>query len=390
VLNGKEKQMSPSSERRFDLDWMRVIAILVVFFFHSLRFFNVDGWHVKNATTFPAIDGVLEFMGFWMMPFIFVVSGASLYYALGRGNLWGVAGKFIKDKVLRLLVPLLVNVFSLTILQVYLERLTHGEFKGSFFDFLPHYFEGIYGFGGNFSPVGNHLWYLAVLFLFCLVLLPLFLLLKSKPGARALGWFTTAASFPGGIYLLALLFVLLWKLIDRDGILGFDAFNWNLGVYLSLLIFGFMAISSERLQRSIQRLRWVSAALAVAMTVWYILSDEHDDLVLWTYILTFLGFGMRYLNRNHPALPYASEAVLPFYILSQTVQLSVGYFILAWPVSDLLKWVLTTVLSLGAILALYEGLVRRNNLLRFLFGMKRLHKSPQMVSTTAQPAAQPR
>ena len=61
-------------------------------------------------------------------------------------------------------MPLVVNIFSLCILQVYLERITHHEFTGSIFDFLPHYFEGIYGFGGNFAVVGMHLWYLAVLF----------------------------------------------------------------------------------------------------------------------------------------------------------------------------------------------------------------------------------
>jgi len=29
-------------------------------------------------------------------------------------------------------------------LQVYLERLTHGQFSGSFFSFLPEYFNGVY------------------------------------------------------------------------------------------------------------------------------------------------------------------------------------------------------------------------------------------------------
>ncbi len=369
--------MNTPSERRFDLDWMRVLAILTVFFFHSLRFFNVEDWHVKNPIGYPALDNLLEFMGFWMMPFIFVVSGASLYYALGKGSQLKAAGKFIKDKVLRLLVPLLVNVFSLTILQVYLERISKGQFTGSFFDFLPHYFEGIYGFGGNFSPVGNHLWYLAVLFIFCLVLLPVFMFLKSRVGARGLSWFTRVVSFPGVVYVLVLLIVVAWKLIDDDGILGFDKFNWNLGVYMTYMIFGFVLISSETLQRSLQRLRWVSLLLAAGMTVWYISTDEHTDLVSWSYILTFLGFGLRYLNHNHPTLKYTSEAVLPFYILSQTVQLSVGYFIVSLPMADPLKWAIIAIISLAVIMGIYEFLVRRMNLLRILFGMKPVHKAAQ-------------
>lgn len=39
------------STRRYELDWIRVMAILVVFFYHSARFFNLKDWHVKNAET---------------------------------------------------------------------------------------------------------------------------------------------------------------------------------------------------------------------------------------------------------------------------------------------------------------------------------------------------
>ncbi len=32
------------NERRYELDWLRVLAILVVFLFHSTRFFNLGDW----------------------------------------------------------------------------------------------------------------------------------------------------------------------------------------------------------------------------------------------------------------------------------------------------------------------------------------------------------
>lgn len=378
--------MKITSSRRFDLDWMRVIAILLVFVFHSMRFFNLDDWHVKNLVTYSFVDQVIRFMDLWIMPIIFAISGASLYFALGKGNSWKTAGSFIKDKILRLFVPLIVNVFSLCILQVYLERITHNQFNGSILDFLPHYFEGIYGFGGNFALVGMHLWYLAVLFTFSLVLLPLFMLLKTRIGSRILSWVTSAAALPGGIYILALIIITLWKPIDPDSILGFDKFNWTVGVYLSFLVYGFMVISSEKLQRSLQAWRWPSLAIAIAMTVWYMITNEHDDLACWGWILTFLGFGMKYLNINKPVLKYASEAVLPFYILHQTVLLGVGYFVVQWAIPDPLKWVVIAVGSLAIIAGIYEGLVRRSNLLRFLFGMKLTQKAPQAETQLAQPA----
>jgi hypothetical protein len=82
--------------------------------------------------------------------------------------------------VARLLVPLVVGTFTHIAFQVYLERLHKGEFSGSFFDFYPHYFDGMYGFGGNFAWMGLHLWYLEALFLFSLLCLPVFLWLKNS------------------------------------------------------------------------------------------------------------------------------------------------------------------------------------------------------------------
>jgi glucans biosynthesis protein C len=89
---------------------------------------------------------------------------------------------------------------------------------------------------------------------------------------------------------------------------------------------------------------------------------------------------MQRLNFTNPALKYSNEAVLPFYILHQTVLLVVGYFIVQWAIPDVLKWVLIVVISFASIMGLYELLIRRHNFMRFLFGMKTLPKQ-----TMAQP-----
>ena len=36
-------------ERRYDIDWLRIIAMLAVFLFHCTRFFDPEGWHLKNT-----------------------------------------------------------------------------------------------------------------------------------------------------------------------------------------------------------------------------------------------------------------------------------------------------------------------------------------------------
>jgi hypothetical protein len=90
----------------------------------------------------------------------------------------------------------------------------------------------------------------------------------------------------------------------------------------------------------------------------------------WSWVLTILGFSMKHLNFNRAVLSYANEAVLPFYILHQPVLLAIGYFVVQWTIPAVAKFVIIDIISFAIIMVLYEYVVRRINLLRFLFGMK--------------------
>jgi hypothetical protein len=79
---------------------------------------------------------------------------------------------------------------------------------------------------------------------------------------------------------------------------------------------------------------------------------------------------MKHLNFSTPALSYANEAVLPFYIFHQTVLLSIGFYAVHWDIPVMLRWLVIAAASFGTIMLLYEYLVRRDNMLRCLFGMK--------------------
>jgi glucan biosynthesis protein C len=385
--------MSPSasSARRYDIDWLRVLAILTVFIFHSGRFFDTGGWHVKNPSTYFGVQMWTVFLAQWLMPLIFVISGASIFFALSsRGN-----GQFVKDKALRLLLPLVVGIFTHIALGVYLERITHHQFAGSFFDFYPHYFEGLYGFGGNFAWMGLHLWYLEILFIFSLLFLPLFVWLKRGSGRRLMDGFAALLAKSRLIYLLGLPIVVLLNVLDPRAPLGRTDFGgWSLVIYVIFFLYGFILASSEQLQLTIQRLRWFSLeaggilGVALALT-WgssgtdpvfgtpgYALIFSMFGLSAWCWIQAILGFGMKHLNVNTPLLRRANEAVLPFYVMHQTVLLCVGFFVTQWPIPDFLKAVIISASSLVIILGLYEFLIRRHNLLRFLFGMKPLRSAP--------------
>ena len=74
------------AQRRYELDWLRVLVILAVFLYHSARFFNLDGWHIKNLTLSWRVEIWEQFLATWMMPMCFVISGMSVFYALGKGR----------------------------------------------------------------------------------------------------------------------------------------------------------------------------------------------------------------------------------------------------------------------------------------------------------------
>ncbi len=375
------------STRKYYLDWLRVLGILTVFVYHSTRFFNNEDWHVKNDTWYPGLDAWNMFAVAWMMPLMFVISGASLFYALEKGG----AGKFFKDKALRLLVPLLVVDLTHASLQVYLERLTHGQFSGSFFQFLPFYFHGVYDgsnpAAGNFALTGIHMWYVFWLFIFMAILYPLMRWLKGG-GKRILSKFSELLSLPGGVFTLMLPQLLLLIFVDHSHpVIAEAEAGWPLIIYLWLVLCGFVVISNERLLGSIQKLRWLSLVIAITSMVSYIFllnttsaptfGTGRFALIIslrvfasWCMVLTLIGFAIQYLNRRTPFLVYSNEAVLPFYILHQTVLLSVGYFVVQWSVPELLKWVVILLASFGLIMGIYEYLVRHFNLMRFLFGMK--------------------
>jgi len=385
------------SARLYYLDWLRVLAIFTVFIYHSTRFFNTETWNVKNPIWYTWVEGWNRFATAWLLPLIFVISGASLFYAAGKGG-GGMRGasRFVKDKALRLLVPVLVCDFTHASLQVYLWRLTHGEFSGSYLQYLPQYFFD------DFDWTGAHLWYLWMLFLFSVILYPLLRWLRGR-GREILSRLGDLLARPAAVYALALPAILLSVFIDYHSTDLKNA-GWTHFVYLWLTLAGFLVVSNDGVQASTQRLRWVSLPAGLVLVgcslflltldvgpafgTWgYALGWATRAMGSWCCVLAILGFGRKYLEHGTPFLTYANEAVLPFYILHQTVLLGVGYFVVQWTIPDLLKWVIILIISFPIIMVLYEFLVRRLGVMRFLFGMKLQSKEP--VARSQEAAATP-
>lgn len=367
------------SKRYYDIDWLRVIGMLLIFLFHNARFFNDEYWHVKNFELDFGMSVFVQILNHFIMPLFFVLSAIAIYYALKkRDNV-----TFLRERVTRLLVPLVVGIFSHIMLQVYIENVAHGRFEGSFWQFIPHYFDGWYGFGGNFAWMGLHLWYLLMLFVFSALMLPVFQRLNHSQGFTAS--LANLIGKPWGPYLFIIPLFLMEFLValSPETVGRRDFGGWSPLTYLLFFLIGYLLATDGRYRPAIERVRYISLALGLLTVVIAFIQlaemgiSGYDPRYLivrvtisWCWLLTLLGFASRHLNYSNRLLEYANPAVLPFYIMHQTVIVVIGYFIRDWRWAVMPKYLFLATTSFIVIMVLYEFAVKRINILRFLFGMK--------------------
>lgn len=366
--------------RLYYVDWLRALAMLAIFLYHSNRPFTFNSWHISNAERSLISTIFEEGFNLWMMPLFFFLSGAAVYYSLKSRS----AGGFAKERVLRILVPFAgIGIFVFGVFQIYLERLAHGQFSGNFFQFYPHYFQGLYGFGGNFA-FGVHLWYLMDIFLFSLILLPLFLP-NRKTGESVTSKLARGLGNPWALVLIFVLMGLADVASEAAG-LGFteQSGSWSILIYLVFFFYGYLVFSNERILDVLRKYSLIALVVAIMTSVGHLvfsftpsLMEAYENwpadfrgLAAWSWIVALVGLGSRLLNFSSPRLSYANEAVLPFYILHQPVILIVGFFVVQWGLGILPKYLIIVTSAFVIIMAVYELLVRRVNPLRFLFGMK--------------------
>ncbi len=372
-----------SQERIYAIDWLRVFAMFMVFIYHCARFFDKEDWHVKNPHSEEIITFITLFLVQWIMPLFFILSGISSHYALGFRK----AADYIRGRFKRLMIPLIFGIFVLAPPQVYFERLSHSQFQGSFIQFFPHYFDGFYGFGGNFAWMGIHLWYLLMLFVFSLLILPLFVFLQKKALPASISPFMSFLERRTNLFLLALPLAAVEWILDPATIGRRDFGGWSPFLYIIFFIYGYVIFTKTEFQNIITEQRKIALAGGVIMTTTALVIlvskgfPEHDTFFSffmtiirafnsWFWLIAMVGYGLHWGNFNNRFLIYANEAVLPFYILHQTVIVTLCFYLISWQTAVGVKYLVIASTSMAAILAIYEVLIRRINILRFLFGLK--------------------
>ena len=377
-------------ERRYDLDWVRVIATLAVFIFHSGRFFDKLDWHLKNAQQSFFLTMFVGFLDLWIMPLLFLLSGLGSWYSLKFRS----SGQYLLERVKRLLIPLYtVGAFILLPPQFYFELVTHGRDISSIWELIPPLYGGPFRFSLDAPYLINlwpgHLWFLQFLFIVSLLILPLLLYLKSEPGQRLIVRLAEWSDRRGGIFLFLIPLILV-----RACLRGFfhGAHTWaDLFYYAVFFLIGYVMAADRRFTEGYKRFGWVFLVLGIAayagegaLIIGFHYPYPGAESFSWTYVLFnivisignfcwvmfILSLTAKYMNFNNKALTYGSVAVLPFYIFHQTIILCVGWFVIRWNMGIGPKYLIIALVSFALIMALYDLLVRRFNVMRFFFGMR--------------------
>jgi hypothetical protein len=326
------------------VDWLRVVAVAGVFLVHVCEVFNPwDEWHITSPHPTRLAGEVALIMAPWIMPLFMLLAGVSAWYALEHRTNAG----YVRERVLRVLLPLVVGTLVLVPPQVYLERRLNGQFSGSFWSFYPHFFQGIYP-KGNFS--WHHLWFLAHLFVYSLLALPLFRYWRSERGGASLRWIAQRFSARGGVIWLALPLILerslLWGLFPERHMLTTDWANHSL--LFVAYVYGFILAATPQLGQAIDKQWPVAANAAVLSTIalsigaWTdLIPDRLPDpyakghvafwvlyaLCAWAWMVATLGVARRWLRDETVLLRYGRAIGYEWYLVHQPVIVALAYLI---------------------------------------------------------------
>jgi len=165
---GKVSFEADLGQRRYDLDWVRIGAFMLLIFYHVGMYYVTWGWHVKSPHASAAIEPLMMLTSPWRLPLLFLVSGVATAYLLARGR-----GDFMRSRSARLLIPLAFGMLVIVPPQSYLEVVEKVGYGGSFTEFYRLYITGFHGFCREdclIMPTWNLLWFVAYLWVYTLVM----------------------------------------------------------------------------------------------------------------------------------------------------------------------------------------------------------------------------
>ncbi len=367
--------MNVEAKRLYYIDRLRVWTVLSVVPFHAaLTYLRFGSAYIKAPVSGLSALPFLLFtvpLGDFFMTLLFFVSGVASFYSFkNRGS-----GRYIKERLEKLLRPLLLGLLSICPATAYLQALYEG-FDGGLLSFIPQFWRNIVHYLGY-----GHLWFLSYLFVFSMICVPLFKWWKKDESRiRRISDFISK----GHYLLLVFGAIILLELSLRPFFPGYQTLilDWaNDAVYLCVFIFGYLFAADGRIQEKIRgylKLSMVCGALSLAALFYvHIMSQAQfaNDIYLlgiWALakgiyecsaIVFLLNVGWTYFNKESKVYKYLSGASFTIYIVHFFPVTLFTWLFMELNLSIYVKFLLVVVLSFIAVFSFYE-LWRRVSSLR--------------------------
>jgi len=106
------------------------------------------------------------------------------------------------------------------------------------------------------------------------------------------------------------------------------------------------------------------------------------SLIVLLGLIVIQGYGNKFLNFHHKLLLYLNEAAFPIYIIHQSVLVMIGYYLIRLDKDVPEKFMLIMISTLITSLLIYELIIKRTGITRFLFGVKGKKAPPTLKQET--------
>ena len=381
--------MKAQNSRLYYIDWLRILAFGLLFLFHSWRPFDHYGWNIKNSDQSAIFDLLTFFTHGWRMDLIFLISGVGTWFALNSSK-----SSFFSDRIRRLIIPFIFGIIFIIPPQKFYEAISFYGFHGDYFQFLKAW-PG-YAFSQNFGVsvlfwfghLGAHIYYLPYMFTMTVIVVPVYKIIQHRKfNFEKLEHLIVT---PRGVFLL-----LLPLIIIRYGLKPiFPGYtDWaDFFSYMCIFIYGFIFIKNPRFVEIIKKRIWLFLTIGLISNVLLLYYIKQNDahmqfylkpeyglnhlylsilsvLISFCWVMFFVGLAAKKLNFDHKFIQPANTAILPIYILHQTLIVVFGYYIIQFNTSIFVKYLLIAGTAIPSSVMLYL-ILKRFTLLRILFGLK--------------------
>ncbi len=344
-------------DRRYDIDWLRVIAIGLLLIYHIAIGFQPWGVFIGFIQNGESLEGLwtpMSMLNVWRIPLLFFVSGMGVYFAIQRRN-WKT---LLLERTKRILVPFIFGMLVIVPLHVWL-------------------WQSYYSQDLSFMLNPAHLWFLANIFIYVLIFMPLFFYFKNRQQGKIYAALSQFMANPFALLVLIIPFIAEAKLVQPENfeIYAMTAHGFWIGMIAFLTGF-FCVYFGSSFWQNVTRLRWFLLIMAFAL---YLLRIEQITIDLTTYLIplesnlwifTVFGFGYKYLNRPSRTLAYLSNAAYPVYIVHMFFLYLASWLLFPMDFHPIAKLIAVVIFTFAGCFICYEFLIRRIRWFRPLFGLK--------------------